>query len=328
MNTEDKLKLNIQTVMLSISVSLLVLKFAAFFITNSVGILTDAMESIVNVVAGSITLYAIYYAAKPRDTRHPFGHGKFELISASIEGIMVCMAGVIIIYEGIKRLFITSDIEKLDIGIWIVAISGIINYIAGWYSVKVGKKKNSIALVAGGRHLQSDTYSSIGLVAGLILLYYTKIQWIDSALALVFGVIIILSGCHILKKTVNNLMDGTDDEMLKKLVKALQDANPREDWIDIHNVKIVCYGKLISIDCDLTLPWFDTIKKGHESYEALRDYLRSVLDHELILSIHFDPCREKHCAHCAVKECLYRKEPHTQKQSFTISTIVKEESLK
>lgn len=328
MNVEDKLKLKVQAVMLTVSVCLLVFKFAAFFITNSVGILTDAMESIVNVVAGSITLYAIYYAAKPRDSRHPFGHGKFELISASIEGIMVCVAGVLIIYEGVKRLFVTPDIEKLDVGIWIVAISGLINYIAGWYSVKVGKKQNSIALIAGGKHLQSDTYSSIGLIVGLVLLYFTKIQWIDSALALIFGSIIIISGYHILQKTVNNLMDGTDDEMLKKLVEAMQVANVREDWIDIHNVKIVRYGKCISIDCDLTLPWFETIKKGHESYEALRDHLRKELDHELILSIHFDPCREKHCAHCAVKECEYRKEPYTQKQQFTLNNILREESLK
>ncbi|MEG1648954.1 MAG: cation transporter, partial [Rikenellaceae bacterium] len=97
MNIDARLKLKVQTVMLLVSLSLLILKFTAFFITNSVGILTDAMESIVNVVAGSITLYAIYYAAKPRDPGHPFGHGKFELISASIEGIMVCVAGVLII---------------------------------------------------------------------------------------------------------------------------------------------------------------------------------------------------------------------------------------
>ena len=197
---EGRLKQKVQTVIVSCSVILMTGKFIAFFMTNSVGILTDAMESIVNVAAGFIGLYSLHLAAKPKDEGHPFGHGKIELISASIEGLLIILAGVLIVFEGIKRLFIPSVIEKLDIGIYIIAGAGIINYLLGYYSIRTGKKYDSIALVAGGKHLQSDTYSSIGLIIGLILMYITRIRWIDSALALIFGTIIIFTGISILKK--------------------------------------------------------------------------------------------------------------------------------
>ena len=192
MINEDALKQRIQRWIVCGSVAIMAGKFLAFWLTNSVGILTDAVESIVNVTAGFISLYSLYLAAKPKDAGHPFGHGKVELISASIEGLLIIIAGGVIIFEGVRRLFEPAEIAKLDIGIIVVAAAGAMNYLMGWYSIRMGRRYNSIALIAGGKHLQSDTYSTIGLAIGLILLYITRIGWIDSALALIFGAIIIL----------------------------------------------------------------------------------------------------------------------------------------
>ncbi len=108
--------------------------------THSVGILTDALESTVNVITGFITLYAVYVSLKPKDENHPFGHGKAEFLSASIEGFLIIIAGLIIIFEAVKRLFIPVQIVQLDIGIFIVAIAGLLNYLIGWYSIKIGKR--------------------------------------------------------------------------------------------------------------------------------------------------------------------------------------------
>lgn len=191
---EDVLKQKVQQKILLLSFLILVGKFVAYWLTASVGILTDALESIVNVAAGAMSLYALYWSARPKDKSHPFGHGKVELLSASVEGIMISMAGLMIIYEGIKRLFFPVEVQRLDVGILIVAVSGLLNYLMGWYSIRTGKRYASVALVAGGKHLQSDTYSTIGLVAGLLLLYFTHIAWIDSVLALLFGGIIIATG--------------------------------------------------------------------------------------------------------------------------------------
>lgn len=291
-----------------VSVGLMVGKFAAYLITNSVGILTDAMESIVNVVAGFISLYSLHYAAKPKDDSHPFGHGKIELISASAEGVLILGAGSLIIYEGISRFYHPTEVGRLDTGILVVAVAGFINYILGSYSIRMGKKHDSIALVAGGKHLQSDTYSTIGLVIGLILLYITRIAWIDSALALLFGCIIAVTGISILRKTVANLMDQADHAILTQTLTALEEHR-QSDWINIHNLKILKYGSYFYIDCDLTLPWYYTVTQGHDAYERLRSTLSKEFSERVQFSIHIDPCQPENCPHCTVTECLHRKAP-------------------
>lgn len=320
MEKADKIKLKVQRIIVTISVILLVGKFFAYFITNSVGVLTDAMESIVNVIAGFISLYSLHLSAKPKDAEHPFGHGKVELISASAEGMMIFAAGGLIIYEGVKRLFMPAEIESLDTGIIVVALAGVVNYIMGWYSIRIGRKYTSMALIAGGKHLQSDTYSTIGLVIGLILLYVTKIAWIDSALALIFGGIIAWTGISILRKTVDNLMDKADIDMLEQVQESVT-VNRQPDWIDIHNLKIIKYGSFLYIDCDLTVPWYYNIYQGHDTYDKLKNTISNEFAHRVQFSIHLDPCQEEHCPHCQLMECNYRKAPFVSPQRLTLKAL-------
>ena len=317
---EDLIKQKVQGWIVSFSLLILIGKFIAFYITNSVGILTDAMESIVNVIAGLISFFSLRYAAKPKDKDHPFGHGKIELISASIEGLLIMLAGGMIIFEGIKRLFEPATIGKLDIGIAVVAVAGLMNYIMGWYSIRMGKKYTSIALVAGGKHLQSDTYSTIGLVVGLTLLYFTGLKWIDSALALIFGSIIMVTGIQILRKTVANLIDKADDEVLHKMLQATLN-NRKPEWVDIHNMKVIKYGSCLFVDCDLTLPWFYNITEGHQACEELRSILSAEYSDRVLITIHSDPCLEKHCSHCQMSVCVYRKTPFVAPLHLTLEEL-------
>lgn len=317
---QDKIKQRLQLGIVSASAILLCAKFLAFYLTNSVGILTDAMESIVNVTAGIISLYSLYVAAKPKDKEHPFGHGKIELISASFEGLLIMIAGGVIIYEGVVRLFEPAEIEKLDIGILLVAIAGVINYLLGWYSIRMGKKHTSIALIAGGKHLQSDSYSSVGLVAGLLLLYFTKIGWIDSALALIFGSIILFTGIGILRKTVANLVDKADKEVLAKMVEVIS-KNRRADWIDIHNMKIIKYGSHLYVDCDVTLPWYYSVIQSHEACEELETLIDREFEGQVTVCIHSDPCLERYCEHCSVEPCAYRKKPCETQLRLTLGLL-------
>jgi cation diffusion facilitator family transporter len=317
---EDLIKQKVQGWIVSFSLLILIGKFIAFFLTNSVGILTDAMESIVNVIAGLISFLSLRYAARPKDKGHPFGHGKIELISASIEGLLIMIAGGMIIFEGIKRLFEPATIGKLDIGIAVVAVAGLMNYVMGWYSIRMGKKYSSIALVAGGKHLQSDTYSTIGLVIGLTLLYFTGLKWIDSALALIFGSIIVVTGILILRKTVANLIDKADDEVLRKMLEVISTAR-KPEWVDIHNMKIIKYGSCLFVDCDLTLPWFYNITEGHKACEDLRGMLSTKYSDRLLVTIHSDPCLEKHCDHCQMADCIYRKSPFVAALNLTLEEL-------
>lgn len=327
---EDVLKQKVQGQILLVSTLILIGKFTAYWLTGSVGILTDAMESIVNVAAGAFSLYSLHWAAHPKDTKHPYGYGKIELISSSVEGMMIVIAGILIIYEGIEHLINPVTIQKLDIGIYIVAFSGLLNYIMGWYSVRIGRKYNSIALESGGKHLQSDTYSTIGLVLGLILLNVTKIGWIDSLLAFLFGGIIVVTGISILRKTISNLLDKADETLLKELANYLNN-NRQPDWIDIHNTRVLKYGSCLHVDCDLTLPWFYTVDKGHECGAYMKELLQQKYGERIDMTIHLDPCNvseECKCGYCANAECSYRQKPFDALVPISFQTFTQTDNEK
>jgi len=144
-----------------LGVVLFLTKIIAYQFTHSLAILTDALESIVNVIAGFIGLYSLYVAAKPRDLDHPYGHGKAEFVSAAVEGGLIVAAGIMIIYETVLNFIDESPIEQLDTGLLLVGITAALNFIAGTICYSIGKKNNSLALKASGRHLQVDTYTTL-----------------------------------------------------------------------------------------------------------------------------------------------------------------------
>lgn len=323
----DQIKLKVQKRIVLVSFVILIAKFIAYYVTHSVGVLTDALESIVNVVAGAVSLYSLHLAMQPQDRNHPFGHGKIELISASSEGILIIIAGIMIIYEAVKRLLFPVEIQKLDIGIYIIAFSGVINYLLGTYSIRTGKKHNSVALVAGGKHLHSDTYSTIGLVIGLLALFFTKISWIDSALALLFGGIIIFTGISILRQTITGLVDHADEQLLGEMVTVLNE-NRQPEWIDIHNTKIIKSGNYLYIDCDLTVPWYYTVEAGHNLGSQLKDVLNQKYGNRIQLTIHIDPCNITQtckCEKCMLVKCPHRQKPFTQQPNMDILSFTNTE---
>ena len=165
--------IKVQQWVAAISVVLLAAKFYAYYLTRSVAILTDALESIVNVAAGFIGLYSLYVSAKPRDRDHPYGHGKAEFLSAAIEGTLIGAAGAIILYKAGMQLINPVPIKQLDLGILLLAATALVNYVTGFICERTGKRNNSLALLASGKHLKSDTWSTIAILAGLGLLYIT-----------------------------------------------------------------------------------------------------------------------------------------------------------
>ena len=164
-----------QKIIVVLGFTLMAIKFIAYALTGSVAILTDAMESIVNVVAACVGIYALYLSAQPADRTHPFGHGKIEVISSAIEGTMIMVAGVLIILETIDSFLHPGTIQQLDIGLVLVALAAVANYAVGRAAIRKGRKNRSPALEASGKHLCSDTYSSIGILIGLAVVYVA--QW-------------------------------------------------------------------------------------------------------------------------------------------------------
>ena len=312
--------LSIQKWVAVISVLLLVIKFIAYYSTNSVAILTDAMESIVNVAAGFIGLYSLYVASKPRDKDHPYGHGKAEFLSAAIEGTLIGSAGAIILYKGIQNLIHPAELHKIDYGIWLVAITAVINFIVGYFCLRTGKKNNSMALMASGKHLQTDTLSTIGIIAGLILLYFTGYKWIDSAVAILFAVFIIYTGYQILRRSIAGIMDEADVKLLGRMVQILN-ANRKENWVDLHNLRVIKYGSVLHMDCHLTVPWFLNIHEAHREIDVLAEMIRKEFGDSMELFVHSDGCLPFSCQICDKEKCPERKNSFVRKIDWTLQNI-------
>ena len=297
------------------------MKVLAWYLTRSVAILTDALESTVNVVAGLVGIYSLYVSAKPKDSDHPYGHGKAEFLSAAIEGTLISVAGVIIVYEAINNLIHPHTIQALDYGIWIVAATAIINYVTGSICIKTGKKNNSLALMASGKHLQSDTYSTIGIIAGLILMYFIKLWWIDSAVAILFAFVIMFTGYKIIRTSVAGIMDEADTTLLEKLVVMLN-ANKKPNWIDVHNLRIIKYGGTIHLDCHLTVPWYLNMHEGHREIDALSYLVKNEFGESMELFVHSDGCLDFSCNICTKDDCPVRQHPFEKKIEWTMENIV------
>ena len=310
----------VQRVIAGISIVLFLVKITAWYMTNSIAILTDALESIVNVVAGLVGLYSLHISAKPRDIDHPYGHGKAEFLSAAVEGTCIGLAGVFIVYEAGRNLFLVHEVKKLDFGILLVGATAIVNYVAGMVCVRIGKKNNSLALVSSGKHLQTDTYTTGGIIIGLILLYFTKISWVDSAVAILFALFIIYTGIRIIRSSVAGIMDEADDELLKNLVTTLNKQR-RINWVDLHNVRIIKYGAILHLDCHLTVPWYFNVHEAHHEIDELSALVKKDYGESVELFVHSDGCLEFSCPICHKGDCPVRKHPYQRTVEWTVENI-------
>lgn len=315
-----KQNIRVQTWVALVSVTLLIVKLVAYFFTDSVAILTDALESIVNVVAGFFGLFSLYLSAKPRDADHPYGHGKIEFISAAVEGSMIFVAGVLVIYEAVKNLVQPSAIQQLDVGIMLIGATALINYLMGILCVRTGERNNSLALISSGKHLQSDTYSTLGILVGLVLIRFTNIFWLDSVVAILFSFVILYTGYKIIRAALAGIMDETDKALLEKMV-ALLNANRRENWVDLHNLRIIKYGSTLHLDCHLTVPWYLNVHEAHAEIDALAELVRQNFGESLELFVHSDGCLDYSCKICDKKECAVRKHPFEKRVEWTVENI-------
>ena len=305
----------------AIAVLLFFVKLAAYYLTDSVAVLTDALESTVNVIAGVIGLYSLYVAAKPRDEDHPYGHGKAEFLSAAVEGSLVIMAGLIIIYESIVDFIHPHAIQKLDKGIYLVAITAVINYIVGAISIYRGKKNGSMALQASGKHLQSDTYSTVGIVLGLVVIWVTRLTILDAVVSLIFAGIIIYTGYHILRGSIAGIMDEADMQLLRRMVAYLN-VHRRKNWIDLHNLRVIKYGGLLHIDCHLTLPWYLNLVEAHAEIDALTALIRKQFGESIEFFVHTDPCLDLSCPICTKEDCSVRKQSFESRVEWTLENVI------
>lgn len=305
---EKQKAIQFQKWLIVIAIALLLLKITAYLYTHSVAIMTDALESIVNVLAAFMGFYSMRLSSKPKDTEHPYGHGKVEFITSTIEGILIATAGFIIVYEAIRDIIFGHQVHHIDMGIILISITGIINFVAGYFSIQKGKKINSPVLIAGGEHLKTDTYSSLGLVGGMILLYFTNIPLIDSILAILLSLVIFYNAYKIIRKGISGIMDEKDDEIINEIISILN-KNRQSTWIDIHNMRVINYAGFYHIDCHVTMPFYYNLQDAHVVLDSLTDTLKSHFKQQIEFFIHADACIFSQCELCNIDECNYRKKP-------------------
>ncbi len=316
----SKQNLNVQKLVVAVGLILFIVKILAWYLTGSVAILTDALESTVNVVASFIGLYSLTLSAKPRDIEHPYGHGKVEFISAGVEGALISVAGLVIIYEAINNLRHPHEIGKLDSGILLIAGAAAVNFGVGYLAVKRGKKNNSLALVASGKHLQSDTYTTVGIIAGLLLLRFTGWLWVDSVVALLFSLIIIVTGYKILRSAIAGIMDEADDALIGEVVDYLN-QHREPNWIDIHNLRIIKYGSVLHLDFHLTLPWYLNVLEAHNEVEKIDKLVKDKYGESVEMFVHSDACVSSSCPICNKSDCQVRQAPFQKKIEWNVKNI-------
>jgi len=316
-----------QRIVVAVGALLLIIKFTAYFITNSVAIFTDAVESIVNVVAGVIGLYALFLSAKPADKSHPFGHGRVELISASVEGAMISTAGVLIIFEAVNNILHPKEISALDIGLLLIIFAAAVNFTVGSVAVRKGRKNRSLALEASGKHLITDTVSSVGIIIGLTVVFVGAnlgydIYILDPIMALFFGALIIVTGAGVIKKAMDGIMDKADADILKKTVECLNDHRS-ETWIDIHNLRAIKYGSRLHIEMHVTMPFDMTISEMEKENRRLHESVASTFGGSVDLIMMPEPCKEFSCIHCK-RDCGARRAEFLERINWSVNLLAQE----
>lgn len=312
--------IRIQKLIAAFSVLLFLGKMLAWYLTDSVAILTDALESVVNMITGFLGLYSVLLSAKPRDKNHPFGHGKIEYISAAVEGSLIFIAGAVIIYHAVYKLFYPVTIQRLDIGIVLIAITGVVNFFLGRYAMKQGVLYRSATVESAGKHILSDAYSTFALIIGLIALKLTGWQWLDSMVAIAFAVFIITTGYSVIKKSMAGIMDEADEELVDQIVKFLQQYR-RPQWIDVHNLRVIRYGNVMHIDAHITLPWYYTVQEGENEIHDVEDLIKNHFGNTVEIFIHIDACVPSSCKICSIENCPVRESPFQQLLLWNIENV-------
>jgi cation diffusion facilitator family transporter len=293
-----------------VSLVLMIAKFIAYYMTYSSAILTDALESIINVVASAFAFYAIYLASQPRDMNHPYGHGKIEFFSAGLEGVLIVLASIFIVFHATQGMVNPLPILDLKIGLFVISFGTIINYGLGYLLEKQGVIKSSPTLIADGQHLKLDAMSGLILVFAVLIVFITNIYWIDGAASILFAIFMAWNGVKIIRKSIGGLMDEANEEVLEKVVNILKN-HQKSEWIDIHNMRIQEYGSDIHIDCHLTLPNYWNLEKVHETVHEFEEILGEEFPSHVEIFIHADPCMPECCHYCKIDNCPIRQYPLT-----------------
>jgi len=321
----DNLRIRKRAILLSLIIGtiLFLAKIVGFLLPGSVAIFSDASESIVNLLAASFAMYSILLSFKPADRNHPYGHGKIEFFSAGFEGALILVASLIILYQAIRALISPPPLPHLGIGTSIIVIAGIVNLLLGKYLVSVGEQQGSLTLVADGKHLITDAYTSAGVVIGLVLVIFTHWQIVDPLIALLVATNIMITGIKLIRQSVGGLMDEVDQEFISRTTQLLNQQRQAE-WIDIHRMRCWKSGEITHLDFHVTLPYYLDIIQSHKIEKGMQKLFAEMSEKPIQLLVHQDPCVSTCCSFCGISNCEVRQAGCVEQKHFAADEIVQD----
>ena len=322
--TPSQTKQRLGLLSLIVSIGLVAAKFYAYHLTASQAVLTDALESIINVFTSGFALYSLYLADLPKDENHPYGHGKVEHLSIGFEGALIFIAGAFILYSASLSMLHPHPVARPDWGVLLLASTAVVNLGVGLLLVRTGKRLKSVALVGDGQHLYIDALTSIVSSGALVLVAFTGIVRFDSGAALLLGGFILVNGWRMVRRSVSGLMDETDTAIVAEVIAELQ-AQRRAPWIDVHNLRVQRYGANLHIDCHMQMPYYFTLEQVHTQLHDIEELIRTRFAVEVEMFVHADPCTFAACSLCLMPDCPVRQHPLQHEVPWNVHNAVKNE---
>lgn len=320
-HVDEKARRQAAIASLIVSVLVLSLKAAAYVKSGSSAVLSDALESIVNVLTAGVALFVIHFASQPADLDHPYGHGKAEYFSAAFEGGLIFFAAVAILLESTRSLWFGVNLRDIGEGIVLTTLATVLNLSAALYLRWVGRRQRSEALQASSAHLLSDVKTTVGVVIGLFLVNATGLTWIDPVVALIVASWLAFEGYSIARRSVGALIDETDEVSLSKLAEAIR-RHRRIGVIDIHLMRSIRAGSFHHIDAHLVVPEFWDVLRAHEVAHGFEANVMEDYPYDAEFAFHLDPCRSKFCPVCAVESCPIRRKPFVANPEFAVKDLL------
>jgi cation diffusion facilitator family transporter len=319
--SDDRVSRRAAIVSLAVACVLLAVKYAAYQMTGSAAILSDALESIANVVAALFAVGVLIFAGRPADRNHPYGHGKMEFFSAVFEGGLITFAAVLIVWKSVLDLLAGPRLRALEIGIALTVAAGLVNAALGWFLLRTGRRVHSITLVADGKHVLSDFWTTVGVVVGLGLVQLTGLRWLDPLAALVVAVNLGVTGARLVRRAAGALLDEEDTGLLIQLLQAFEGSR-RPGIIRVHRLRARRTGRFTHVDAHLIVPEYWTVEQAHEATDAFAARVLDTLPIDGEMIFHEDPCRRALCSICDVEGCPVRVEPFVTRPPLTLDEVV------
>jgi len=293
-------------------------KIATWQLTGSVAVLSDALESTVNIAAAGLLVFSMLVAARPADRDHPYGHGKVEFLSAGIEGALIVVAAVLIAIEALQQLIASAPLRGLGLGMISLAGLSLGNAALGYYLLRTGRAAHSLALIADGKHVIADVWTSAGVLLGLALVQITGFAWLDPIVALGVAANIVREGFLVARSAVRGLMDEADPTLLAALSGSLARERPPE-WIDAHGLRAWRSGAAVHADLHLVVPRYYDAERLHGIGEQVEERLLAGLAEPGEAVVHFDPCGPVHCSSCEMPACRVRSAAFKTRAPMTVA---------